>query len=85
MDDDSSVDSFAFDYDENHKRTDTSSNLVFAGNARVTKNTSQEIQHAKCIENLEYFKFEWFSGQIKEWHKSNLSQVFEDLKSEREK
>lgn len=63
--DDTSVDSHAFDYDDDRNEDETYTGFGDERNlGRVTMNKSTELNHAKCVEALDYVKFEWNIEEI---------------------
>jgi len=45
-------------------------------------NMSNELNHAKCIENLDFIKFDWDNRDLKKFHRPCLEKVFEELGEE---
>jgi len=43
---------------------------------------STELNHAKCIENLDFIKFDWDSRDLSRFHRPSLERIFEELGEE---
>ncbi len=44
---------------------------------RVSVNKAHELNHAKCILNLSYNKFEWSDDNLLNFHRPNINEVFD--------